>query len=96
MNNEELEEFKDWIEYARTLELTLALDHIKHGKPVEEIIKQFSSRLTEKMLFPLTQYIKLSELTNYNSEQGLQEYKEYFELKNIRPKSDHVQDENYK
>jgi len=86
------ETYDEWIERSRQYELDIARKQIGQGRDPEEVINIMSNRLTEKLLYPLHHFIEEEYQSTYNPETSLAEYKEYFKLKNIKPKSDHIVD----
>lgn len=92
MSENEIKDLSSWAEYARQLELELAIKDLKKGLPVEDILDKFSRRLTKKILHPIINQIKYQQAGTYDSARAQREYKENY-LDSVGPKSDHVQDD---
>ena len=84
------QELLEWVEYARKLELELALKRIKKGEDPNLVMNEFSHKLTKKLLHPIIMLTK-SQTSTYDSKRSQREYKENY-LDSIGPKSDHVTD----
>jgi len=92
MTDEEIQLYTEWVEMARLLEKDLAISQLKRNQ-LEYVLENFSSRLTNKMLFPLIKFLENKELNiYYNSKQSIDSYTENY-LKKYDPKADHVIDE---
>jgi glutamyl-tRNA reductase len=87
------ETYEQWVERSRQYELELAKTHISNGHNPAKVLEKMAYRLTAKMLNPLYEFVKEDQISNYDPTTSLAEYKEYFELKNIKPKPDHVLDD---
>ena len=87
------ETYEQWAERSRQHELELAKNMIRQNKDPGEVLNQMSNRLLDKLLYPLYHFAKEEQESTYNKDVSLAEYKSYFELKNIKPKPDHILDD---
>jgi len=83
--------YEEWVEQARQYELNRAHRLLKAGRPPAEVLEEMSYRLQQKMLDPLYEMIEQNHRITYDSTVSKAEYEEYFKLKNIGPKADHVE-----
>jgi len=82
------ESFDEWSEKVRKFEMERAMRLIAKGKNKEEVLEEYSKRMTEKLLHPL--YPALFKPVGYNAEQSRKEYME--KMKQRGAVADHVSD----
>ena len=83
------ESYQDWIERARMYEHGVALQRIAQGQDPEQVMKDMSRRLMEKMLHPIYKTIQEAYTTEFDAEKSRRDYEEKY-LKHSRPVADHV------
>lgn len=86
------ETYEQWIERARTFELSLAKKRIEKGDDPEKVIEEMGRRLMEKMLHPVIKAIMPTPPSIEEIKESRKKYEE--SMKKIGPKADHVLDEN--
>ena len=84
---------KDYIENCRLYELSLATKQLEQGIDPTIIIQRMSVRLCNKMLHPSYKILLDSYDLPYNNSLRRLEYNEYLNLKNLKPKPDHIIDD---
>ena len=82
------ESFDEWSEKVRKFEMERAMRLISMGKDKEEVLEEYSKRITEKLLHPL--YPALFKPVGYNAEESKKKYEEA--IKNRGVVADHVSD----
>ena len=82
------ESFDEWSEKVRKFEMERAMRLISKGKDKEEVLEEYSKRITEKLLHPL--YPALFKPVGYNAEESKKKYEEA--IKNRGSVADHVSD----
>lgn len=82
------EPFDEWSEKVRKFELERAMRLLAKGKDKEEVIEEFSKRMTDKLLHPL--YPALFKPVGYDSEESRKRYIET--MKKRGAIADHVSD----
>ena len=82
------ESFDEWSEKVRKFEMERAMRLISMGKDKEEVLEEYSKRITEKLLHPL--YPALFKPVGYNAEESKKKYEEA--IKNRGDVADHVSD----
>jgi glutamyl-tRNA reductase len=82
------ESFPEWSEKVIKFEMERAMRLIAKGKNKEEVLEDYSKRITEKLLHPL--YPALFKPVGYNAEQSRKEYMET--MKKRGTIADHVSD----
>jgi len=83
------ESFDEWSEKVRKFEMERAMRLISKGKNKEEVLEDYSKRITEKLLHPL--YPALFKPVGYNVEESKRKYEESY-LSKRSPAADHVSD----
>lgn len=82
------ESFEEWSEKVMEFEMKRAMRLISKGKSKEEVLEEYSRRMTEKLLHPL--YPALFKPVGYNSEESRKKYEET--IRNRGGIADHVSD----
>lgn len=82
------ESFEEWSEKVMEFEMKRAMRLISKGKSREEVLEEYSRRITEKLLHPL--YPALFKPVGYNSEESRKKYEET--IRNRGGIADHVSD----
>lgn len=82
------ESFEEWSEKVRKFEMERAMRLISMGKDKEEVLEEYSKRITEKLLHPL--YPALFKPVGYNAEESKKKYEET--IKKRGDVADHVSD----
>lgn len=91
MNESTLDEtYEQWVSRCQKFEYERAIQELNLGKDVSIILEQLSVKLTAKLLHPLYGYILEDYELPYDSTVGCKQYEEYFRLKNLKPKADHI------
>jgi glutamyl-tRNA reductase len=94
MRKHSYEKYQSYEEYAndmKRIEMEIALDKIKSGKSIEEVLISYSKRLTDKLIHPIIVSMKKNSLSNYDPEKSREEY--FKKFKGDGPKADHVQND---
>lgn len=84
------ESFDEWSEKVIKFEMERAMRLISKGKDKEEVLEEYSKRLTEKLLHPLYPALFKPVGYNYNAEESKKKYDE--SIKNRGLVADHVSD----
>lgn len=82
------ESFDEWSEKVRKFEMERAMRLISKGKDKEEVLEEYSKRITEKLLHPL--YPALFKPVGYDSVESRKRYEET--IKKRGDVADHVSD----
>jgi glutamyl-tRNA reductase len=85
------DDYELWVEKMCSYERIRALKKISNGYNVNEVIEEFSNRVTKKMLHPILIAIRSSH-NNYDVEQGKEAY--YNKMNKRGPVADHILDDN--
>lgn len=92
MKKIEGESYEEWTNRVQMYEKGIAMQRIAEGKPIEEVLEQMSRRITEKLLHPIYNALKSSNVSNHDFEASRKSYEE--KMKNVGKAADHVLDEN--
>jgi len=92
MRKRETESYEDWLVRINLYERGVALQRLAKGEDVNQVLEDFSKRLTNKIKHALFEMIKSNTSNNYDAEQSKKDYENIF-LKNREFIADHVSDE---
>jgi glutamyl-tRNA reductase len=84
------ETYEQWAERSRQYELAQAHKEILTGEDPVKVLEKMAYRLIEKMLYPLYNFLKEEQELTYNSQLSKSQYDEYFIIKGLKPKPDHI------
>ena len=92
MRKRETESYEDWLVRINLYERGVALQRLAKGEDVNQVLEDFSKRLTNKIKHALFEMIKSNNSITYDAEQSKKDYENIF-LKNREFIADHVLDE---
>ena len=84
------ETFSEWSSKGSEEEIELAKAKIRKGQNAEEILEEFSKRVTKKLLHPVLE--RLQSNFEFDAERSRKEYEEIY-IKKVGRAADHVSDD---
>lgn len=84
-----VEVFDEWAIMAAEFEKQKALEKIKRGIDIEQVLEEFSKNMTAKLLHPVIKAIQSAAIMPYNNDQDIQRYKELYLDKSSKV-ADHI------
>lgn len=89
MRKRDEESYKSWADRVAMYEKGVALQKLAEGEPLEKVMEDMSRRITQKLLHPVIQVIKESNVKTYDIEASKKQYEESY-LNIRKPVADHV------